>query len=129
MTMQHGTFHWNELMTRDVAAAKEFYGKTLGWTVSGMPMPEGTYFVFQSGESMVGGMMDMNAPQFEGMPPHWFAYIAVDDIDARIKQAKAEGAKVLREPFDVDMAGRIAIIQDPTGAAIGWMTPNTPASS
>jgi uncharacterized protein len=34
----HGTFNWNELMTRDVAKAKAFYGATLGWTFSDMPM-------------------------------------------------------------------------------------------
>lgn len=124
MSNQHGTFHWNELMTRDVEGARNFYTKTLGWTVSEMPMPEGTYYVFKSGDAMVGGMMAMDGPQFEGQSPHWFAYIAVDDVDARVAQAKSEGAIVLREPFDVEMAGRIAIIQDPGGAAIGWMTPN-----
>ena len=36
--------------------------------------------------------------------------------------AKA-GAKILRPPFDVDDVGRIAILVDPSGAAMGWMTP------
>ena len=37
----HGTFYWNELMTRDAEKAKAFYGATLGWTFDAMPMPEG----------------------------------------------------------------------------------------
>ena len=37
----HGTFNWNELMTHDVAKAKAFYGATLGWTFSDMPMQAG----------------------------------------------------------------------------------------
>ena len=28
-----------------------------------------------------------------------------------------------REPFDIDGVGRIAILNDPVGAAIAWMTP------
>ena len=49
--------------------------------------------------------------------------IAVDDIDARLKKAKAAGATVMREPFDVVGIGRIAILREPGGAGIGWMTP------
>ena len=32
MTWSHGHFHWNELMTRDVARAKNFYADAMGWT-------------------------------------------------------------------------------------------------
>jgi len=32
METQPGHFHWNELMTRDLAAAKAFYGAVCGWT-------------------------------------------------------------------------------------------------
>ena len=37
----HGTFYWNELMTRDPEKAKAFYAATLGWTFDAMPMAEG----------------------------------------------------------------------------------------
>lgn len=123
----HGHFHWNELMTRDPAGAKKFYGDTIGWTFDDVPMPEGIYTVCMDGEMPVGGIFDMNAmDQMEGIPSHWFAYLSVDDIDARLAKAKASGATVMREPFDVEGVGRIAIIQQPDGAAIGWMTPAPP---
>lgn len=119
----HGIFHWNELMTRDVEKAKDFYGKTLGWTVDEMDMGGGmTYYMWKNGDQMVGGMMGMG-PEMDGIPEHWFAYIAVDDVDARLKKVKAEGGTVVREPFDVPGVGRIAILQAPGGAAQGWMTP------
>jgi uncharacterized protein len=44
-------------------------------------------------------------------------------VDARLETAKAAGAKVMREPFDVPDVGRIAIIKEPGGAGIGWITP------
>lgn len=119
----HGHFHWNELMTRDVAKAKAFYGKTLGWTFDDMPMPDGTYTVIMDGDAFVGGMFAMNGPQYEGMPEHWMSYVAVDDIDKRLATLRAEGGTVLNEPFDVEGVGRIAIVQDPGGAVSGWMTP------
>jgi uncharacterized protein len=120
---QHGHFYWNELMTRDPEGAKTFYGKALGWQFAGMPMPDGTYWVCKDGDSPVGGIFDMNRPEFEGIPPHWFAYIAVDAVDRRVEQAVTTGAQLLRPIFDVPGVGRIAILKDPVGAAVGWITP------
>jgi uncharacterized protein len=121
---QHGHFYWNELMTRDVEGAKAFYGKTIGWQFDAMPMAQGgTYWVCKDGGQPVGGIFDMSGPQLEGIPPHWFAYIAVDDVDARVAKATAAGAELLRPLFNVAGVGRIAILKDPTGAPIGWITP------
>ncbi|WP_421725537.1 VOC family protein [Bauldia sp.] len=120
----HGAFHWNELMTRDSAKAKDFYGKTLGWTFEDMPMPEMVYTVIRSGDETVGGMFEMSGPGFDGMPDHWMSYIAVDDIDKRVQALKDAGGTVMREPWDVEGVGRIALVADPGGAAQGWMTPS-----
>ncbi|MGI9449495.1 MAG: VOC family protein [Geminicoccaceae bacterium] len=121
---QHGHFYWNELMTRDTEGAKAFYGETLGWTFEGVDMGEdGMYWVAKDGDQPVGGLFDISKPEFEGVPPHWFAYIAVDDIDARLEKATKAGATIKRPPFDVPGVGRIANIADATGATIGWMTP------
>lgn len=122
---QHGHFHWNELMTRDVEGAKAFYGGTLGWQFVAMPMPNGTYWVCKDGDSPVGGILDMSPPEFAGISPNWFAYIAVDDVEARVEKATAAGAKLLRPIFEVPGVGRIAIIKDPTGAVVGWITPTS----
>ena len=120
----HGKFIWNELMTRDAAQAKDFYGKTLGWTFNDQPMGDDfTYIIIMFDGEMVGGMMEMGGPSFEGVPVHWMGYIGVDDVDKRVAAAKDAGGSVMREPFDVEGVGRIAIVADPGGAVQGWMTP------
>ncbi len=53
----------------------------------------------------------------------WMSYLAVDDVDARVKKATAAGAKLMRPIFDVPGVGRIAILTEPGGAGIGWITP------
>lgn len=121
----HGSFYWNELMTRDPDGAKKFYGDTLGWTFDAMPMPDSTYWVAKMGATPVGGIFTMKGPMFESMPEQWFSYIAVDDVAARLKKLKAAGGKVMREPFEVPGVGLIAIVQAPGGAGMGWMTPVT----
>jgi uncharacterized protein len=124
----HGTFNWCELMTDDVAKAKSFYSATLGWTFSEMPMPTGgMYTLAHSGQAMVGGIMDMTGITPPGVRPHWFDYIEVDDVDHRAALVAENGGQVLRPAFNIPNVGRIAIIADATGAAVGLMT-STPQS-
>ena len=119
----HGSFYWNELMTRDSEAAKKFYGTTMGWRFESMEMPLGTYWIAKMGDAPVGGIFPINGPEFDGAPEIWFAYISVDDVDARAKKLTAAGGKIIREPFDVANVGRIAIVQDNSGVMFGLMTP------
>jgi predicted enzyme related to lactoylglutathione lyase len=72
---------------------------------------------------MAGGLVQMPGPDCNDTPEHWLPFLAVDDVDARLKKAVAGGASVIREPFDVEGVGRIAILREPGGAAVGWMTP------
>ena len=118
----HGRFYWNELMTDDVEKAKAFYEATLGWHFDAMPMDGGeTYYVAMLDGEPVAGMMDKSMLPPE-VPSHWFSYINVDDVDARLEKLKAHEGRVLREPFEVPGIGRIAIVADPTGAPMGWMS-------
>jgi uncharacterized protein len=119
----HGHFHWNELVTRDVEKAKKFYGDIIGWTFDGMPMPDGTYWVAKMGDQPIGGLFPIAGPQWDGVPEHWMSYLAVDDVDARVKKATAAGAKLMRPAFDIPGVGRIAILTEPGGAGVGWITP------
>jgi predicted enzyme related to lactoylglutathione lyase len=119
----HGEFVWNELHTRDVERAKAFYAATIGWTYDAMPMAEGgTYWIAKVGEAMAGGIFAMVEPRFEGVPEHWFSYVEIDDVDARVALVAAAGGKVHREPWDIPGVGRVAIVEDAGGAVSGWMT-------
>lgn len=120
----HGTFCWNELMTRDVERVKRFYESTIGWGFQAMPMADGgTYWVAMLDGKPVAGIFSLNAPGYDGVPESWMSYLAVDDVDARVEKAVKAGAKLMKPIFDVPDVGRIAILQEPTGAGVGWMTP------
>ena len=127
MSREHGHFHWNELMTRDREAAKAFYGETLGWTYDAFPMADGgDYAVCMMNGQPVGGMLEIKpGTGLDDVPDCWFAYIAVDDIDARLEKVAAAGGAVERPAFDVPGVGRIAIVRDKAGSSIGWITPRT----
>ena len=120
----HGIFCWNELMTRDVEGVKRFYQSTIGWSFEAMPMADGgTYWVASSDGKPVGGMFSLTSTAYDGVPESWMSYLAVDDVDARVAKAIKAGAKLMKPIFDVPNVGRIAILMQPGGAGVGWMTP------
>ena len=123
-TFAHGTFRWNELMSRDVERDKRFYRDTIGWNFEPMKMENGgTYWCAIQGGKPVAGIFNIATPEFEGVPVGWMSYLAVDDVDARTAKAVKAGAQLMRPIFDVPNVCRIAILREPGGAGIGWMTP------
>ena len=124
-----GTFCWIELMTSDPVAAKQFYAPLFGWSWRDDPMPDGsTYTMCQSGGRDVAAIYKMMKEQADqGIPPNWFPYVAVADADEAATAAVTLGGTVTVPPFDVMDYGRMAVIQDPTGAVFGvWQAKNYP---
>ena len=120
-----GTFCWPELGTNDPEAAKEFYTGLFGWTVNDVPAgPAGTYTMLQLSGKDVGALYGLNKDQrSQGVPPHWLSYISVASVDETARKAKELTGKVFAEPFDVFDVGRMAIIEDPTGATFALWQP------
>ena len=124
MNFSHGTFCWNELLTRDVERAKKFYADTIGWSFNPMDAVDGgTYWLAMQDGKPVAGVFTLASPKFDGVPECWMSYLAVDAVDKRTAKATAAGAKLMRPLFDVPNVGRIAILSEPGGAGVGWMTP------
>jgi uncharacterized protein len=120
----HGTFYWNELRTRDAERAMRFYRDTIGWTFERSSTPDGTpYWLAIEGGRPVAGLFELTSPRFDGVPESWIAFLAVDDVDTRVVKAVRSGARLVMPIFDVPGVGRIAMLQEPSGAGIGWMTP------
>lgn len=116
-----GTPIWADLASPDVPASARFYGELLGWTAEVSPEPEaGGYTMFFAGGKRVAGAAPIMNP---GQHPAWTTYIKVDDADAVVARAQANGGQAPMEPMDVMDQGRLAILFDPTGAAIGLWQP------
>ena len=113
-----GSFCWFELATTDQDAAKQFYGSLFRWDAQDSPMgPDSFYTMFSLAGRHTGAAYSLNKEMLDrGIPPHWMVYIAVDNADDTARRAKELGAKVIAEPFDVFTFGRMAVLQDPTGA-------------
>lgn len=118
---ENGIVVWSELMTNEVEKAKAFYGNTLGIAFEAFGETNPGYWLATKDGKPIWGLMDMTRKP--GGPSGWFTYMAVDDVDQRVKAAENAGGKLCMPVFDIPTVGRIAILEDPTGAIIGWMKP------
>jgi len=120
-----GTMTWNELYTRDAAAARRFYASTLGWTFERWEdesAPPDYWFIrvdrpaspVLAADGYNGGIMTMDETWPAGVPAHWMVYFAVADADETVEHLEDLGGSVSVPPFDVG-GGRMAVVADPQG--------------
>lgn len=115
-----GTFSWAELPTSDADGAKAFYSTVFGWEYDDNPIGDGqVYSVARRNGGRVAALFSSE------QPPHWNCYVTVASVDDVAGQVGGHGGTVMAEPFDVLDAGRMAVIADPTGAALCLWEPRT----
>ena len=109
-----GAFSWVDLTTGDAPAAKEFYGGLFSWEFEDNDVPGGgTYTMCKVDGDYVAAIPGST----DQAPPHWNSYVTVASADETAAKARELGGNPIEEPFDVMEAGRMALIEDPTGAA------------
>lgn len=119
-----GTFCWCELGTSDATQAKAFYEQVFGWSYADEDMGEmGTYTKLKLGGDEFGGMYELKGPMFAGVPPHWMFHVSVENVDAATGRTQELGGKIVMPAMDIPEAGRMAVIEDPTGAKLALWQP------
>lgn len=112
---------WVGLTVSDVGAATGFYGDLLGWSFRTSSTPDGRPYLFATRRGrLVAGIVQAATP---GVPAEWVTYLTVDDTAATVDRAEAAGGEVLMGVLPVVEAAEVAIIRDPTGAAVGVWRP------
>lgn len=111
-----GKVVWVDLVTPDLAGAKQFYSGLFGWTFRDIRVGKTDYAVAFLDGRPVGGLLQRPLPPGEQRRPAWLAFIAVRDVDAAKRTALEHGAKVVFEPRSYAQRGRQAIFADPEGA-------------
>jgi uncharacterized protein len=132
-----GSLNFNGLNTRDVEAARSFYGSVFGWQTLTMGGGLQMWTLAGYGDYLEGyhpqlrkQMAEAGAPErFEDVvatinpipddqpdtPPHWSVTFATDDADAAAAKARELGGQVIVPPFDAPWV-RMTVIADPQGA-------------
>lgn len=114
-----GALAWNELQSRDLAAATGFLSSVFGWRWEAQSPGGMEYYVghldAKPGNTENCGAMTMP----EGVPPEapsmWVVYFAVADCVASAEQIPTLGGEVFLPPMEMG-PGMFAGASDPTGA-------------
>jgi predicted enzyme related to lactoylglutathione lyase len=103
-----------EIVGRDGPALQRFYGDVFGWQFDtnnpggyGMSSPDETGIVVGIGASHDGGA------------GHVTGYVTVQDIDATLGRATANGGRVVMPKFSPGPGATLALVADPEGHVVG----------
>jgi predicted enzyme related to lactoylglutathione lyase len=132
-----GSLNFNGLNTRDVEAARSFYGSVFGWQTLALDWGAELWTLPGYGDYLEGyhpnlraQIAEAGAPErFEDVvatinpiaddrpdtPAHWSVTFAVDDADAAAAKAADLGGTVIVPPFDAPWV-RMTVLADPQGA-------------
>jgi hypothetical protein len=118
---QPGVPCWVDTWQPDADAAMKFYGRLFGWEsdeTADAPGDVKHYVCRLRGRDVAAVASGPDVPTTA-----WNTYVWVDDVHATVAKVQAAGGSVLREPFEALDGGRVAIVADPSGAAIGLWRP------
>jgi predicted enzyme related to lactoylglutathione lyase len=118
----HGRFMWHQLLTRDMARARSFYSKLVGWKAQPWPL-DPAFTIWSMGDAPTAGLMEMTPEVPAEAPSHWLQYIGTRDVDGTAEAAVRAGGSILKPPSDMKGAGRYAVLRDPQGAVFAIIDP------
>lgn len=112
-----GTFLWMEYVAEDVPAALAFFGGALGWTSERVDggAAHVEYHALKSGGKPRAGLYER---PWKELRSNWLPYVRVADAAAAAKAAEALGGRVVLAPRPEVRKGTLAIVTDPSGAAV-----------
>jgi predicted enzyme related to lactoylglutathione lyase len=116
-----GKVVWRDLLTNTPEASRRFYGELFGWEFEAPAVFVGvggsdSYMLIRHNGALIGGMVDTNALGKKENISQWITTISVTDIDAAVGRVREAGGSVVNPPESIGDRGRMAIIEDSTGA-------------
>lgn len=111
---------WLELGSPHVPASTDFYGELFGWQYQSAGPEAGGYGFFTLNGRVVAAVGPLGAGETVGS---WRVYFNTPDVDATAERAERAGGTITAAPDDVFTAGRMAVLNDPTGADFALWQP------
>ena len=116
-----GKVVWHDLLTNTPEASRRFYGELFGWEFEQPRVFIGvgsgdSYMLIRHKGKLIGGMVDTNALGKKENISQWITTISVPDIDTAVERVAGAGGKVINAPESIGERGRMAVIEDATGA-------------
>jgi len=116
-----GDWIWSQLLSRDARKAAEFYRNVGGYTIQENTKPgKLSDYVFTS-EGYARATVSTIRTADEKVRPTWLLFVRVRNVSESVAKAKQLGGHGLIEPKPELLEGKVAVVADPAGAAIGLL--------
>ncbi len=116
-----GDWVWIQLLSRDGKKAAEFYQKIADYEVVENTETNRLSDYILTSDGFARATVRTIPAGNEPVPPNWLPFVRVKSVTESVAKAKELGGKVWLEPKDELFKGRVAIVADPTGGAIGLL--------
>lgn len=116
-----GDWIWIQLLSRDAKKAAEFYRAVGGYDVIENTATNRASDYVLASEGYARATVRTIPGNYEQVKPNWLPFVRVKSVPESVAQTRQLGGKVLIEPKAEVFQGKVAVIADPTGAAIGLL--------
>jgi predicted enzyme related to lactoylglutathione lyase len=116
-----GDWIWVQLLSRDAKKASAFYHGVAGYDVIPNTSSNRLSDYVLSSEGFARATVRTIPDAAAQVKPTWLPFVRVKNVGESVALAKQLGGKVWIEPKPDLFDGKVAVIIDPTGAAIGLL--------
>jgi predicted enzyme related to lactoylglutathione lyase len=116
-----GDWIWIQLLSRDARKAAEFYQAVAGYEIVDNTQSNRVSDYVLTSEGYARATVRTIRSDDPKVRSTWLPFVRVKNVDESVALTKQLGGKVLVEPKPELFDGKVAVIADPTGAAIGIM--------
>lgn len=110
-----GHWLWTEYWAESVDAAVSFYGSLVGYERDEVELADAVYTLLRRDGKPRAGVIPIS---YQNVRPQWLPYVHVDDPRSLVDRVPALGGEVLLPPSSERRNGSVAVVADPSGAAI-----------
>jgi predicted enzyme related to lactoylglutathione lyase len=106
-----------EIPAGDPQKLAEFYTTLLGWKIAKVPVEGFDYWICRTGDGPgIDGAITRRSPSRQSV----INSVRVEEIDAFLNNAVAEGARIIVNKAAVRAMGWYAVVADPDGNPLGF---------
>jgi uncharacterized protein len=114
-----GDWIWIQLLSRDAKQASEFYQAVGDYDIIENNATNRQSDYLLTSEGYARATVRTIRTDDARVTPNWLPFVRVSNVSESVAKARELGGKILVEPKPELLDGRVAVIADPTGAAIG----------
>jgi predicted enzyme related to lactoylglutathione lyase len=116
-----GDWIWLQLLSRDGRKAAEFYRGIGNYEIIENHEPGRLSDLVLTSDGYARATVRTIPPDRERAVPTWLPFVRVSAVGESVAKARQLGGSVLLEPSPDLFEGKVAVVADPTGAAIGLL--------